>query len=81
METHEMVGLVASLTLAMIGLVRYGMIQHRRLADQFVHFLETTTERRESLTERLMLSLQDLAANVGENSILLRQMSQKMQVS
>ncbi len=80
METQNH-GIIGLFIVAMAGLLRFGMMQHRRLADQFVQFLERSFEQREALTGRMMTTLESLSANVGENSNLLHRIMNQLRVA
>jgi AraC-like DNA-binding protein len=80
METQSL-GIIGLFIVAMAGLLRFGMMQHRRLADQFVQFLERSFEQREGLTNRMMTTLETLSANVGENSNLLHRIMNQLRVA
>ncbi|MCE2765376.1 MAG: hypothetical protein ACOVR6_12965 [Fimbriimonas sp.] len=71
-ETVQLtLSLVGTFVVSMVGLLRFGMMQHRRLADQFVHFLE-------GMTNRMMTTLDGLANNIHEHSFLLRSIDQRI---
>ncbi|OWU65134.1 MAG: hypothetical protein CBB60_006250 [Armatimonadetes bacterium Cent15-Ar3] len=80
METQSL-GVIGLFIIAMAGLLRFGMMQHRRLADQFVQFLERSFEQREGLTNRMMTTLESLATNVGENSNLLHRIMNQLRIA
>lgn len=80
LETQNL-GIIGLFIVAMAGLLRFGMLQHRRLADQFVQFLERSFEQREGLTNRMMTTLESLSANVGENSNLLHRIMNQLRVA
>lgn len=80
METQNL-GIIGLFIVAMAGLLRFGMMQHRRLADQFVQFLERSFEQREALTGRMMTTLESLSMNVGENSNLLHRIMNQLRVA
>lgn len=80
METQNL-GIIGLFIVAMAGLLRFGMMQHRRLADQFVQFLERSFEQREALTGRMMTALESLSMNVGENSNLLHRIMNQLRVA
>ncbi len=72
LETVQLtLSLVGTFVVSMVGLLRFGMMQHRRLADQFVHFLE-------GMTNRMMTTLDGLANNIHEHSFLLRSIDQRI---
>ena len=71
-ETVQLtLSLVGTFVVSMVGLLRFGMMQHRRLADQFVHVLE-------GMTNRMMTTLDGLANNIHEHSFLLRSIDQRI---
>lgn len=80
MPTDQNLSIVATFVVAMAGLFRYGMMQHRRLADQFVTFLENSLQKRENMNEKLTNSLESLSQNVGENSVLLSRIASTLKV-
>ncbi len=80
METQSL-GVIGLFIVAMAGLLRFGMMQHRPLADQIVQFLERSFEQREGLTNRMMTTLETLSANVGENSNLLHRIMNQLRVA
>lgn len=62
---QENLGLVVTFVATMAGLLRLGMMQHRRLADQFVQFLE-------GMTNRMLTTLERMNQTMTENSVMIR---------
>lgn len=68
---QQNLGILGTFVLTMAGLFRFGMIQHRRLTDQFVHFLESTTDR-------WLQSLDQLSKVIQENTLTVHRWSDRM---
>jgi hypothetical protein len=62
---QENLGLVVTFVATMAGLMRLVMMQHRRLADQFVQFLE-------GVTDRMLSTLDQMSQTLTENTVLVR---------
>lgn len=62
---QENLGLVVTFVATMAGLMRLAMMQHRRLADQFVQFLE-------GVTNRMLSTLEQMNQTLVENTVLVR---------
>lgn len=76
--TPEIVALLGSFVASAFALVRYAMNQNRSILDRFMAFLEKATYRQETINGRFQQALENLGANVRENSILLARVAERL---
>jgi hypothetical protein len=77
----ELAALVGSFIASAFALVKYAMNQNRSILDRFVQFLQQTTDRQERVNEQFQRAMDQLGANVRENSILLARVAERLELS
>ncbi|MBS1721793.1 MAG: hypothetical protein JSS66_02170 [Armatimonadetes bacterium] len=79
-EWNELVTLLAGFLATAFAILRLAVAQNRGVMDRFVSFLEGAVQRQDHTIDGLREAVERLNDGVRENTLLVRQMSEWLQV-
>ncbi|MCC7433427.1 MAG: hypothetical protein IT363_01995 [Methanoregulaceae archaeon] len=74
----ELFALLGSFVASALALVRFALVQHRSMLDQFMAFIVDAQTRQIETQDRFEGALDRLTENVRENSTLLTRIAERM---
>lgn len=80
-DLHELITILAAFLATSIAILRLAVVQNRTVTERLINHFENASSKQIELSNQLRTSLDSLSGNVHENSILVRQLLDWVQLS